>query len=650
MKRREILQSIAALGVLRLLPSCAPKAGGGRVAPLSPADAAFVRQRDGYFRRFLALNPVTCTYLGGDGWGPGLAEVNGKLRDFRPLPLAAERRYYEETRDALAKGDLAALSPSLRIDHQVLSAQVGFVLHQHGLRYWERSVDAYVAEPFRGIDWQMQQLGPASTRADWDRVVSRVQAVREYFETAKANLLAGKQSKNVPDRRLVKKDGIAAAIELAEFFEKTLPDTAAPLLDPHPFKDEVLGLLRTAAMRAGGAASVFALFLKKEFDPENDTKDHYACGEAEYAWRVKNCLQVAKTPAELWELGAAEVERYEREAFRVAEEIAHAASLSLPFGSDLEKRSSTRAVMERIAKDAPKSDEELFRWYREACARAVQYGRLKKMFAIPAGYTVELVETPPVLRNAIDAAYYPAPPFKKGGVGRFYLTPPGNDPEKLAIHTKGYVADTAVHEGFPGHDWHYVFMNANAATIANVRWATPGAVEDSTSMWQDSMASEGWGLYAEELMAEPAPGRPYGFYDAAEYLFELQGQLLRAARVRIDVGLHTGRMTYEEALEYYSVHVNFYPGACVKGRGEKAEETAKALCEDAEHQVYRYSKWPTQAITYSLGKTEIQALRKRAETQLGKKFSARAFHEGFMKQGTIPSGYFADVLLGELAT
>ena len=168
-------------------------------------------------------------------------------------------------------------------------------------------------------------------------------------------------------------------------------------------------------------------------------------------------------------------------------------------------------------------------------------------------------------------------------------------------------------------------------------------------MWQDSMASEGWALYAEELMAEPAPGRPYGFYDAGEYLYELQGQLMRAARVRLDVGLHTGRMGYDDALEYYSAHVNLYPGACVKGRGEKADETAKALCEDAEHQIYRYSKWPTQAISYSLGKTEIQALRARAEAQLGKKFSARAFHEGFMRQGTIPSGYFADVLLAELA-
>jgi hypothetical protein len=34
--------------------------------------------------------------------------------------------------------------------------------------------------------------------------------------------------------------------------------------------------------------------------------------------------------------------------------------------------------------------------------------------------------------------------------------------------------------------------------------------------------------------------------------------------------------------------------------------------------------------------------------QLGAKFSARDFHLAFIRQGTIPSGYFKDTLLAEL--
>jgi uncharacterized protein (DUF885 family) len=62
----------------------------------------------------------------------------------------------------------------------------------------------------------------------------------------------------------------------------------------------------------------------------------------------------------------------------------------------------------------------------------------------------------------------------------------------------------------------------------------------------------------------------------------------------------------------------------------------------------RYSRWPTQAITYRLGKDQILALRGRAERALGEAFSAERFHVEFMKQGTIPASYFGDELLRQL--
>src|SRR3712207_3935549 len=95
-----------------------------------------------------------------------------------------------------------------------------------------------------------------------------------------------------------------------------------------------------------------------------------------------------------------------------------------------------------------------------------------------------------------------------------------------------------------------------------VRWLTPGAVEDSSSMWQDSMASEGRALYAEALMAEPAPGAPEGFYTPEERLYQLKGKLYRDLRVRVDTGIHTGRLSYDDAVTLFSEVVDFLPGAC----------------------------------------------------------------------------------------
>ncbi|HEV8712976.1 MAG TPA: DUF885 family protein [Candidatus Binatia bacterium] len=58
-----------------------------------------------------------------------------------------------------------------------------------------------------------------------------------------------------------------------------------------------------------------------------------------------------------------------------------------------------------------------------------------------------------------------------------------------------------------------------------------------------------------------SPGHPYGFYSLDTYLSFLQAALFRAVRVRVDIGLHTEQMTYDEAIEYFTAHQSFYPHA-----------------------------------------------------------------------------------------
>lgn len=161
------------------------------------------------------------------------------------------------------------------------------------------------------------------------------------------------------------------------------------------------------------------------------------------------------------------------------------------------------------------------------------------------------------------------------------------------------------------------------------------------------MATEGWGLYAEALMAEPQPDAPHGFYTPEERLYQLQGKLYRDLRVRIDTGLHTGRIPYDDATTLYSEVVDFLPGAC-DAAGRAKSPAKRASCESAERAIFRYSKWPTQAITYRIGKDQIYALREQAAKELGSAFSLKAFHLAFIRQGTIPPGYFKDALLKEL--
>jgi uncharacterized protein (DUF885 family) len=148
---------------------------------------------------------------------------------------------------------------------------------------------------------------------------------------------------------------------------------------------------------------------------------------------------------------------------------------------------AVRAVFDELSKDYPTSDDEMNTWYHDAGVRLVDYARKTGIFDVPADYKLEVVQTPPPLESSVDgASYYPAPPFKNSGIGRFYVTPTHNDRAALQSNNRASLADLAAHEGFPGHDWHFKVMTTARDQISPVRWLTPGAVEDSSAMWEDS--------------------------------------------------------------------------------------------------------------------------------------------------------------------
>jgi uncharacterized protein (DUF885 family) len=621
-------------------------------------DAAFKTLHDRYVVEFLRRNPSVNTYLGGAGLDPSLGDVDGRLRDHSAAALEAEDRWLEETQKSFEAADPQTLSPARRIDREVALAQIRFLLRQHKTRrYQERSVDTYVTEPFRSVDLQLQGMTATGektygTPEEWSLVAKRVADIPRFLNVAREQLQAGLKSGNTPDRRMIERDGINSAEANAKYFTETFPKLAAERVAAGPEREQSRAALDAAAKQAADAYRSFAQFMKDAFvdaaqggalTPKPAFKnDRYALGAEEYDWAVKNNLRLDKTAAELYEESWPVVEATRREMTELARRVGESRKMQLP----ADGAEAVRAVFDELSKDYPKSDDEMVKWYRDACFRVVEYGRKTGVFDVPADYKLEVVETPPPLQASIDgAAYYPAPPFKQSGVGRFYVSPTDNDPAALQANNRAALADLAVHEGFPGHDWHYKVMTQYRGEIAPVRWLTPGAVEDSSSMWEDSMASEGWALYSEALMAEAQQGAPEGFYTPEERLYQLQGKLLRDLRVRLDTGLHTGRMSYDEATDLYSEIVDFLPGRCADASKTDAK---RASCQSAERAIFRYSKWPTQAITYRLGKEQIYALREEAARSSGAAFSPKAFHVLFMRQGTVPAGYFREELLREL--
>jgi uncharacterized protein (DUF885 family) len=101
-------------------------------------------------------------------------------------------------------------------------------------------------------------------------------------------------------------------------------------------------------------------------------------------------------------------------------------------------------------------------------------------------------------------------------------------------------------------------------------------------------------------------------------------------------------MTFDQAVDYFTEHVDFFPGARQRAAADPA---ARAAADVAQRAIYRYSKWPTQAITYNLGKNTIADLRQAYRAKFGAGYSEKRYHQKFMGMGPVPVAYFRDVFL-----
>jgi uncharacterized protein (DUF885 family) len=638
-------------------------AGAAFSAPTLQAhrDGGFGALEHEYAVYVMSRFPVVATYLGGSAFDPSLAAIDGRLRDYSARAITQEDGELRKFRARFAALAPASLSAGRRIDRAVALAEIAFLIHQQEVRrHQERALDSFVDEPFRGVDWQIQGMTATGadkhgTDAEWGAVIARARAVAAYLATAQQELTAGIASNNTPDRRVLTEYGLTSTAADAEYFARTLPMLAAQDIEG-PQREHLLLEVRSAGNEAAAAYLALRKFVIATFFDGADPKDasalkeayradHFAFGATEYDWALSHNFKLKTTAAALYAGSQPVIDATRASMIALARTIA--TSNRWPASAD--GAEVVRMVFEKLSHDAPRSDAEMIEGYRHTGARIVAYARKTGLFDVPADYRLEVTVTPPPLRASIEgAAYYSAPPFKKAGVGRFYVTPTDNNLAELAHeHNRAAMPDLAAHEGFPGHDWHFKVMTEYKAGISPIRWLTPGAVEDSSSMWQDSLAAEGWGLYAEALLEEPQSAAKNGFYTPEEHLYQLRGKLYRDLRVRIDTGIHTGRMSFEDAVTLFSEVVDFLPGSCADGTA-LANEVKRASCKGARAAVTRYSRWPTQAITYRLGKEQIVALREQARAMLGPKFSAKRFHLEFMKQGTIPSAYFAAQLLRTL--
>jgi uncharacterized protein (DUF885 family) len=160
--------------------------------------------------------------------------------------------------------------------------------------------------------------------------------------------------------------------------------------------------------------------------------------------------------------------------------------------------------------------------------------------------------------------------------------------------------DMAFHEAVPGHHFQL--------TIARESADLPPA----RRLLMDTACAEGWGLYSERLADE------MGLYsDDTARMGLFAADSWRASRLVVDTGLHARGWTRSQAVEWM------------------AEHTPLPQIEiDAE--VDRYISYPGQALSYMVGRREIERLRAVSRDALGDTFDIKEFHDVILRAGIMP--------------
>ena len=272
-----------------------------------------------------------------------------------------------------------------------------------------------------------------------------------------------------------------------------------------------------------------------------------------------------------------------------------------------------RELLELLDYESPSMDV-LLNVYRSATQSAKRFVMDRQLTAIPEDSSLTVSWTPEAARSSVPyAACFPPAPFGPNKNGQFWVNPPNYiAPEwvqmaQLQGNCIHQIPIIAVHEGYPGHHLQFATQIDKATHLAKQMCS--------------GLFIEGWASYCEHMMYEQ------GFYTNPKVkLSYLRNVLSDAARVIVDVCLHTEGMPLNDAADFLIDKACFQPSNAVT-------------------EVRRCIQHGTQSMTNLVGKMLILDLRQRMKMQLGHDFDLKSFHDRLLSYGAIPTSLVAKEML-----
>jgi len=429
---------------------------------------------------------------------------------------------------------------------------------------------------------------PLASSKDYQAYLSRLDQLGPWIDQAIANMREGikrgvVQPKSVMQSALPQfKQLVAAKPDDSIFFT---PMKKMPASFAQPDGKKLTGAYRTVIERKlNPALQRLVDFLEKEYIPAcRDSTGWNALpqGAEWYKVRVASQTTTDLQPEQIHQIGLKEVARIQGEYGRIGPQMGYnGPAAGLP------------AWVAQQAKYKPfKTEQEVLAVYRQLDAKLKT--TLPALFSLRPKTPLD-IRLEPELSRATASDHYTPPAVDGSRPGVFWAVV--NDPKQYG--STGMVT-LFLHEGQPGHHFHIALMQE--LDLPNFR-----------KFGGNNAFTEGWALYAETL------GKEMGLFDKPEdYFGHLNDEMLRAARLVVDTGMHEKGWSREQGIKYFSDTLGY----------SEAESRA---------QIERYMVWPGQALGYKIGSLKIQELRRRAEKELGPKFSLPKFHEIVLNEGTLP--------------
>jgi uncharacterized protein (DUF885 family) len=278
---------------------------------------------------------------------------------------------------------------------------------------------------------------------------------------------------------------------------------------------------------------------------------------------------------------------------------------------EIDPDSDVFEVVARIKADHAATFQEALEDYRVAMRRARAHVIERDIASVPGDERIDVIETPEYQRNVIPfAAYFSPAAFDRDSKGIYIVTPSVHGgATAMREHNRASISNTSIHEAYPGHH-----LQLDAArrhpSLTRLLADAPEFVE-------------GWGMYSELMMREQ------GFDDAPRYRVMLHTDAIwRACRIILDVRLHRGEIGVDEAADFMIDQTRF----------ER---------DNARSEVEWYTYRPTYPMSYLLGRTLLLELRADEQRRLGEAFSLRDFHDGLLRNGSLPISFHRRLLAGE---